>query len=90
MRSEHEFRTALRAWVRDKAGAVELTDRTPLFERRHLRSVHVPELLLLLERLRGAAIDVEGLRPGDLRDIDTLVRRFAGTGRTGAGTEAVP
>jgi hypothetical protein len=78
--SDHEFRTALRAWVRAKTGADGLTDLTPLFEGRRLRSVHVPELLLLLERLRGAPIDVEGLRPGDFRDIDTLVRRFASPG----------
>jgi len=38
--------------------------------------VHLPELLLLLERLRGEPIDVEDLRPGDFRDIDTLVLRF--------------
>jgi hypothetical protein len=43
--------------------------------------VNLPELLLLLEQLRGAPIDVEDLDPGDFRDIDTLVRRFADPGR---------
>ncbi|GAB7142829.1 hypothetical protein [Mycobacterium riyadhense] len=79
MRSEPEIREALRRWVLAKATGlepVELTDQTPLFEERHVRSVHLPELLLLLERLRGAPIDVEDLRPGDFRDIDTLLRRF--------------
>lgn len=78
--SDQELRTALRAFVRDRAGTVDITDRTPLFELRYLRSLHVPELLLLLERLRGAAIDVDDLRPGDFRDIETLVRRFGQTG----------
>src|ERR1700722_8530144 len=59
-----------------------LTDSTPLFEERRLRSLHLPELLLLLERLRGEPIDVGEPRPGDFRDIDTLVSRFCGVGVT--------
>ncbi len=80
MRSEHpSMREALRAWVLAKAAHLrpeELRDDTALFERRHLRSIHVPELLLLLERLAGTAVDVEDLRPEDFRDIDALMRRF--------------
>ncbi|RMI29443.1 hypothetical protein [Nocardia stercoris] len=73
------IRAELRAWVLSKAPdlpADELSDTTPLFERRYIRSIHVPELLLLLERLRGASIDIDDLRPTDFRDIDTLVTRF--------------
>jgi hypothetical protein len=77
MRSEQEVRAALRAWVRRKAGDLAVTDATPLFEQRILRSVHVPELLLLLERLRGAPIDVERLRPGALHSIEVMLDRFA-------------
>ena len=51
-----------------------LTDQTPLFANRCLRSVHLPELLL--QRLSGVPIEVDDLQPGDFRDIDTLVRRF--------------
>jgi hypothetical protein len=79
MRSEPEIREALRSWVLSKARNLDssaLTDKTPLFEERQLRSLHLPELLLLLERLRGEPIDVDDLRPGDFRDIDTLVLRF--------------
>ncbi len=79
MRSEQEIREALRSWVLTKAKGLDravLTDTTPLFEQAQLRSLHLPELLLLLERLRGGPIDVEDLRPGDFRDIDTLVLRF--------------
>ena len=79
MRTEPEIREALRSWVLSKARNLDrsaLTDKTPLFEERQLRSLHLPELLLFLERLRGEPIDVDDLRPGDFRDIDTLVLRF--------------
>lgn len=85
MRSDQEIRDLLRSWVLTKApelSADGLTDRTPLFEERHLRSVHLPELLLLLERLRAAPIEVEELQPGDFRDIHTMVDRFGGAGVT--------
>jgi hypothetical protein len=75
MLSEAEFRAELRTWIIGKAG-VQVTDQTKIFTERVLRSVHVPELLLLMERLRGTPIDVEQLRPADFRDIDTLVARF--------------
>jgi len=66
----------LRGWVHAKAGDPGITDRTPLFAERHLRSVQLPELLLLLERLRGARIDVERLEPGDFHSIATIADRF--------------
>jgi hypothetical protein len=87
---EAQIRQTLRSWVLSKAkspddgppGHATLTDTTPLFEERRLRSLHLPELLLLLERLRGEPIDVDDLRSGDFRDIDTLVSRFCGAAVT--------
>lgn len=51
-------------------------DTTPILEARHITSLQVPELLLLIEELRGEEVDVLDLRAGDLRDIDTIVERF--------------
>jgi hypothetical protein len=76
MRSETEIRTELRTFVRCRAGDVAVTDQTALFALRVLRSVHLPELIILLERLRGAPIDVEQLRVGDFESIDVIVARF--------------
>jgi hypothetical protein len=76
MRSEAEIREELRAFVQRRAKGRPVTDRTSLFTQRLLRSVHVPELILLLERLRGAPIDVERLQQGDLDSIDVIVERF--------------
>ena len=72
-------RAALRTWILTKSKDLDpdlLTGRTELFAERYLRSVHLPELILLLERLRGGPIDVESFAPGDFRDIDTLLARF--------------
>ncbi len=76
MRSEAEFRAALRSFVQRQARDVAITDDTPLFTQRLLRSVHLPELILLLERLRSEPIDVERLQPRDFESIDVIVERF--------------
>ncbi|MCW2879720.1 MAG: hypothetical protein JWQ95_3820 [Sphaerisporangium sp.] len=84
MRSSQEIREELRTWILAKAKRLEpetLTGTTALFEERHLRSVHLPELLLLIERLTGAPVDVENLQAGDFRDLDTIMLRFCGEGR---------
>ena len=56
--------------------AATLDDGTPLFDDRILTSLQVPELLLLIESLRGRDVDVLDLSPGDFQDIDTIVARF--------------
>ena len=73
-------RTELREWILGKSGTLDaqtLTDQTPLFTDRHLRSIHLPELILLLERLSGGRfIDVENLNAGDFRDVETMLNKF--------------
>ncbi|MGH8791328.1 MAG: hypothetical protein ACRDXX_01605 [Stackebrandtia sp.] len=73
---------ALRDWIAAKANGLPpqgLTDDLPLLEGRYLTSLHIPELILLLERLRGEAIDVERLQPGDFHDVDAIAARFLST-----------
>lgn len=74
-------RAELRNWVlRNAMDMTEdrLTETTPLLEGRILTSLHIPELLLLLERLRRAPIDLSALQPGDLKDLATIYARFLG------------
>jgi hypothetical protein len=81
-------RAGLREWVARKAtglGPGELTDTTPLFEGRHLKSLHVPDLILLIERLSGRLVDVMALEPGDFQDIDTIMRRLVEPAADGPG-----
>jgi hypothetical protein len=81
----------LRAWVSARASDLPpggLTDDLPLLAGRHLTSLHIPELILFLERLRRQPIDVEVLGAGDFRDVATIAARFLDTlpARTGSGT----
>jgi len=72
-------RTELRAWITRRGadpGPGGLSDHSALFEQRILRSIHVPELILLIERLSGEPVDVEDLSAGDFRDLDTIIERF--------------
>lgn len=77
----------LRSWVTSKARGLPaegLTDDLPLLEGRHLTSLHIPQLILLLERLRKAPVDVEELNAGDFRDIATIGAKFLGGAGPGA------
>lgn len=72
-------RAEVRHWVlRNATDLTEdrLTETTPLLEGRIITSLHIPELLLLLERLRCRPIDLSALRPGDLKDLATIYARF--------------
>lgn len=54
-----------------------MRDDTPILEQRILTSLHVLELVLFLEQVTGLPIDVQRLRPGVFRDVDTICRSFA-------------
>lgn len=69
----------LRAWILEhgkRIDAAELRDDTPLLERRILTSLQLADLLLFLEELRGAPVDLEGLSGAALRDLDSMVKAF--------------
>lgn len=75
--------TSLRAQLRDwvvwtsvRITRDELTDDTPLLERRIITSLQLMDLILFIESLSGRPIDVEQLKPGLFRDVDTICRHF--------------
>ena len=76
MPSDTQLRRAVRAFVEQRCEGLRISDDTPLLTLRILRSIHLPELIILLERLRGAPIDVECLAHGDFGSIDAIVERF--------------
>jgi hypothetical protein len=75
----NQAREEVRRWVLQHAKNIteaELSDTTPLLEARHITSLLVPDLLLLLESLREAPIDLASLKAGDLKDLRTIYSRF--------------
>lgn len=78
----HLLREALRDWVVAVGKRIcreELRDDTPLLEKRIITSLQVMDLILFIEALTGKAVDVERLKPGLFKDIDTISRNFLDT-----------
>lgn len=76
-------RAEIRAWVLSNGRNLSdttLTDQTKLLEGRHITSLQVPELLMTIERVRRAPIDLSALKAGDMKDLDTIYARFLGEG----------
>lgn len=72
-------RERLRDWVIQASGRTSreaLKDDTPLLENRIITSLQVMDLILFIETLARKPIDVERLKPGLFRDIDTILRNF--------------
>ncbi len=72
-------RAAVREWILERnpeVPAADLTDHTPLIERRYLTSLQVADLLVLIEQLRGAPVDPNRLKPGVFRSIDAIHDAF--------------
>ncbi len=69
----------LRMWVLENGrtiDGVELTDETPLLEKRILSSLQIADLLLFLEELRGEPVELEGLTGASFRDLGSMSRAF--------------
>jgi len=79
MKTETEIRQNLREWIAKTNGKIraeDLSDDTPIIERRIISSLQLTDLILMLERLSDNLIDVEMLKPGAFRDINAIYRNF--------------
>jgi acyl carrier protein len=78
MKTETEVKLALRDWIsrKGKTKPEDLSDQTPIVEQRIISSVQLMELILFIEDLSGKSIDVQSLKKGMLRDIDTIYENF--------------
>lgn len=78
-KTEAEFRQALRQWILQKNGKIkveDLADDTAIIEQRIVTSLQLMDLILNLEKLTGNPIDVEQLKPGVFRSIDSIYKNF--------------
>jgi hypothetical protein len=79
MKSREEIKASLQSWVQRKARgapAPTVLATTPLLASGIITSLHLAELIAMLEMWRGEPIDVQALAPGDFQDIQTIMRRF--------------
>ena len=79
MKNEADIRQNLREWIAQKSGKLQpqdISDDTPIIEQRIIKSLQIPDLILYIEEHTGRAIDVEQLKPGVFRNIDTIYRNF--------------
>jgi len=79
-------RSLLHQWVVEQNGRVspeEITYDTRLLERRIITSLQIMELILFIERLRGASIDVQQIGPGSFRSINAIMTHFFSEQRHG-------
>ena len=78
-RHENETRAALRAWVRDtseKLDDTDITDDTRIFKDGILQSIHVMDLILMIEHMSERAIDVDKLETGLFSSVNTIYEEF--------------
>jgi hypothetical protein len=78
-----DARAALRQFVLDRNPDLTphlLRDDTPLLTERRVTSLHLLDMLLLLESIRLAPIDVRRMSPDSFRNIDSIVATFLGAG----------
>lgn len=73
-----DVRIALRCWIAETSGlSVDaITDTTALFGSGLLKSVHLLDLILLIEELSEHDLDVERLGPASFKDVDTIYAAF--------------
>ena len=79
--TKENARAELRRWVVATSGKIqesELKDDTALLEQRIISSLHVADLVLFIEGLREAPIDIARMNGKTLRSIDTICATFLG------------
>lgn len=79
MKTETDIKSQLRDWISSaskKADKVSITDDTPIIEQRIITSLQVMDLILYIEQLTDASINVEDLKPGVFRDVNTIYKNF--------------
>lgn len=81
MSKEQEIKETLRQWVLKKSKKIsdsELTFQTMLLESRVISSLHVMELILEIERIKGSKFNLKSLKPGAFNSIDSIYATFFG------------
>jgi acyl carrier protein len=76
--TETETKRALRDWIVDRAKdkPADMQDDTPVLETGILSSLDVVELILFVEHLLAAEVDVDDLQAESIRDVNAIYSTF--------------
>ncbi|MBY0358026.1 MAG: hypothetical protein K2W82_08505 [Candidatus Obscuribacterales bacterium] len=79
MKTQEDMKKELHAWIvknNAKIKAEELCNDTDIIRERIINSLQIIDLLLFVERLSGTSVEVEQLKPGAFKNIDTIYQNF--------------
>jgi len=79
---EQKIKETLKQWVLKKSQKIsehELTYQTHLLEGRIISSLHIMELILEVERIKGSRFNLKNLKPGVFNSIDSIYATFFGS-----------
>jgi acyl carrier protein len=79
MKNEHEIKEQLRQWVLKKNNKItdaDLTLETGLLEKRIISSLHIMELILEVERIKGSKFNLKNIKPGSFNNINSIYSSF--------------
>jgi hypothetical protein len=81
VKAESDVKNLLRHWIHTASKKAELppiADDTAIIEQRIITSLQVMDLLLYIEQLTNEPLDAGDLKPGSLKDINTIYKNFFG------------
>ncbi len=82
MKTEQEVKTLLKQWVLKKSAKISESDlnyQTQLLEGRIISSLHIMELILEVEKIKGSKFNLKNIKPGAFNSIDSIYSSFFGS-----------
>lgn len=79
MKTEQEIKESLRTWIAKKNPKIkkeDLTDETLLMESRIISSLHIMELILEIEKLKGSKFNIKNIKPGVFQSVNSIYMAF--------------
>jgi acyl carrier protein len=83
MNYAEQVKAELRAWIQSQCKRVEsplIENDTAILEQGLVSSLQLMDLILFIEEHSGRGVDIDSLKPGAFRNIDTIFARFYGRG----------
>jgi acyl carrier protein len=79
MKNSEEIKSDLRNWILKKNGKIksqDLTNETKLLEARIISSLHIMELILEIEKMKGAKLNLKKMKPGVFGSVNSIYEAF--------------